>query len=147
MPNHDELIEIPGMRDARTALTCARLQLRGGKRRLQKGLTAAGITALYDSVLFGMHYYIAKHKRCATFVKNTEAWDAASLFHALAQAGVFDDPLVFNRLSLMVERALWQESISMDVNAALAEVEKMLRKLGVISFKNDALPGKSRITH
>jgi hypothetical protein len=147
MPHHDELIDITGMTNARTALTCARLQLRGGKRRLQKGLTAAGIAALYDSVLFGMHYYIARHKGCATFVKNTEVWDAASLFHALAQAGVFDDPLVFNRLSLMVERALWQESISMDVNAALAEVEEMLMKLGVISFKKHALPGKSRITH
>ena len=55
--------------DARTALICARLYLRGGKRRLQAGYFRAGIAALYDAVLFGMRYYIARHKRCESFVE------------------------------------------------------------------------------
>lgn len=133
--------------DARTALICARLHLRGGKRRLQAGFSAAGIAALYDAVLFGMRYYVASHKRCESFVENTNPWDAPGLFHALARAGVFEDPLTFNRFSLMVERALWQEAFSFDISSTLAEVEKMLMKLGVLPFHKSALPGESRLTH
>jgi hypothetical protein len=132
--------------DARTALLCARLYLRGGKRRLRAGYSKAGIAALYDAVLFGMRYYIARHENCSPLVENTDPWDAPGLFHALARAGVFEDPLTLNRFSLMVERALWQESYSIDANSMLAEVEKMLLKLGVIPFPESSLPGGSPST-
>lgn len=130
--------------DARTALICARLYLRNGKRRLLTGYSKAGIAALYDAVLFGMHYYIARHKRCELFVERTDPWDAPSMFHALVRAGVFKDPLTLNRFSLMVERALWQESYSFNIHATVAEVENILVKLGVIPFSS---PGKSSLTH
>jgi hypothetical protein len=130
------LIDTTKMTDARTALLCARLHLRAGKRRLEKGFSAKAIVTLYDAVLFGMRYYIAKHKRCASLVKNIQLWDAASLFQVLAREGVFDDIHEFNRFSLLVERALWQESALFDIKSTLAEVEEMLRKLGV-------LPGES----
>ena len=133
--------------DARTALICARLYLRGGKRRLRAGYSRAGIAALYDAVLFGMRYYIARHKRCESLAENTDPWDAPGLFHALARSGVFDDPLTLNRFSLMVERALWQESYSIDADSMLAEVETILMKLGVMPFRGSALTSESRITH
>lgn len=131
----DSLMDPTKMTDARTALLCARLNLRVGKRRLQKGLTAAGITALYDSLLFGMRYYVSKHEGCALFVENIELWDAMSLFHALVRAGVFEDPLTFNRFSLTVERALWQKSFSFDVDVFLRETEKMLTQLDIIPLR------------
>jgi hypothetical protein len=124
---------------AEDALFCARLHLRSSKRRLEKGLSVSGLTSLYDALLFGMRYYIAKHPGCGSFVKNTDLWDAASLFHALARADIFEDPLIFNRFSLMVERALWQGTFSFDADVTLAEVEEMLRILGVISFHESAL--------
>ena len=132
--------------DARTALLCARLYLRGGKRRLRAGYSRAGIAALYDAVLFGMRYYIAKHKRCESFVQSTDPWDASALFHALSRAGLFEDPLTLNRFSLMVERALWQEAYSLDVDSTLAEVETMLLKLGVMPLGESSLPGESSLT-
>jgi hypothetical protein len=55
-----KLTDSAKIKDARTALICARLYLRGGKRRLQAGYSKAGIAALYDAVLFGMRYYIAR---------------------------------------------------------------------------------------
>lgn len=122
------------MTDARSMLVCARLNLRDGKRRIQKGFATAGVTALYDAVLFGMRYYIARHEPCASFVKGVDLWDAASLFHALARAGVFEDPLTFNRFSLIIERALWQGSSAFDADSTLAEVETMLKKLGIVPF-------------
>lgn len=133
--------------DARTALICARLYLRGGKRRLQAGYSKAGIAALYNAVLFGMRYYVARHKRCESVVEGTDLWDAPDLFHALARAGVFEDPLILNRFSLIVERALWQESFSLDVDSALAEVEKILRKLGVIPLLDSTLPDETPLVH
>jgi hypothetical protein len=122
------------MTDARTALICARLRLRRGKRRLQKGLTAAGMAALYDSILFGMRYYMTRHERCASFLETIEPWDAVSMFQALTRAGVFADPLTFNRFSLIVERTLWQGSSAFDANAVVIEVEEMLATLGVMPF-------------
>lgn len=142
-----KLTDTARVTDARTALLCARLYLRGGKRRLQAGYSRAGIAALYDAVLFGMRYYIARHKRCESFVERTDPWDAPGMFYALARAGVFEDPLILNRFSLMVERALWQESYSIDADSVLAEVEKMLLKLGVIAPRESALRGESRLAH
>lgn len=146
MPHYD-LINMTQTTTAEDALICACLHLRSGKRRLQKGLTAAGMVALYHSVLFGMHYYIAKHKQCATFVENIDLWDAIGLFHALTSAGVFEDRLTFNRFSLTVERALWQGSFSSDANAILAEVEKLLTKLGVMPFNESAPLHESLAAH
>ena len=139
---HYELIDVANMNDPRAALLCARFNLRSGKRRLQKGLTMEGMIALYDSVLFGMRYYIIKHKDCESLVQNIEVWDAVRLFQALARAGVFDDPLTFNRFSLAVERALWQKSFSFDANATFAEVETLLMKLGIMSFPQSVRPGE-----
>lgn len=140
-----KLTDTTKIMDARTALLCSRLYLRGGKRRLQAGYSKAGIAALYDAVLFGMRYYIVKHKRCASFIEDTDPWDAAALYHALVRAGVFDDPLTFNRFSLMVERALWDGSSTADLT--VAEVETMLKKLGVMPFDETALPGESLFAH
>ncbi|MGZ9235242.1 MAG: hypothetical protein ACXW4E_06930 [Anaerolineales bacterium] len=131
---HYGLMDATKMTEADAALMRSQLHLRGAKCRLQKGLIAAGMVALYDSVLFGMRYYVARHERCAAFVEHIDLWDAASLFHALARAGVFDNPLTFNRFSLMVERALWQRSFSFDADATFAEVEMMLTQLGVMPF-------------
>ena len=139
----DNVMDVTKMTDARTVLMCARLQLRGGKRHLKQGFTADGITALYDSVLFGMRYYIVRHKRCGSFVENSDPWDGMSLFQALWRTGVFEDPLVFNRFSLLAERALWQGSFSSNPEPILAEVEEMLTKLGVMRAKSREVPSRS----
>ena len=120
--------------DARTELLCARLYLRAGKRRVKKGFQPHDMAAFYNSVFFGMRYYIVKHKECEVFVNDHDLWNAANLFQALTRAGVFDDPLLFNRFSLAVERALWQASSSLDPNAMLEDVEKILMKLGVLPY-------------
>jgi hypothetical protein len=119
--------------DARTALTCAHLNLRYGKRCLQKGLTTKGVAALYDSVLFGMHYYLAKQSAFSR--QNVELWDAASMFQALTRIGLFEDSLMFNHFNLIVERALWHGFFSPDTEPILVEVEGLLKALGVIPSK------------
>ena len=143
----DTLIDEVKLTEARTALICARLNLRGAKRRLQRGHTVSGIAALYDSVLFGMRYYIATHKSCAPFLENIDPWDAMSVFHALRHAGVFDDPLLFNHFSWLVERICWQESFSFDIDDTLTKVETMLMKLGVMQPDKLRLPNETSRSH
>ena len=137
------VVDTTQMTKEHIALRCARLYVRRGKRLLQAGRSSAGLAALYDSALFGMQYYIAKHKSCQGMIENLDLWDACGLFHALARAGILDDPLAFNRFSLLVERALWQESVSFDADIILAEVERMLTKLGVLSFLDSTLPSEA----
>jgi hypothetical protein len=120
--------------DARTELICARLYLRAGKRRVKKGFRPHDMAAFYNAVFFGMRYYVVKHKQCDVFMEDHDLWDAANLFQALTRAGVFDDPLLFNRFSLAVERVLWQASYSFDPNTLLEEVESILTKLGVLPY-------------
>jgi len=138
--SHYDFINAPKMSDAEAALIRARRHLRSGKRYLQEGSSAAGIAAFYDAILFGMRYYIALHKGPESLAESADHWDASALFHALARSGVFDDPLTFNRCSLMVERALWQGSFAFDANAMLVEVEKILSRLGIIPFHGSSLP-------
>lgn len=143
----DDLLDTTQMTEARTALICARLNLRGAKRRLQSGHTVSGIAALYDSVIFGMRYYIARHKRCPAFLENIDPWDAMSLSHALTRAGVFEDPLVLNHFSWLVERVCWQESFSFDTDVILVEVQEILTRLQVIPFNENIVQKKSRISN
>ena len=130
----DGFLDVNRLTDARTELLCARLYLRAGKRRMKEGFRPHDMAAFYNSVFFGMRYYILKHKGCAVFVNDHDLWDAANLFQALARAGVFNDPLLFNRFSLVVERALWGKSYSFDPNTLLEEVEGILTKLGVLPY-------------
>jgi hypothetical protein len=83
-----------------------------------------------------MHYYIAEHKDCIY----ADSGDATALFYTLVCAGVFVDQHAFNRLSLMVERVLWQKTYAFDANATLFKVEEMLTRLGV-------MPQESRESH
>ena len=128
---YNDQIDISSLSEARTALLCARLHLRNGKKRLAKGFSAKAVAALYDAVWFGMLYYVARHDGCASYLETAELWDAASVFHALSRAGVFEDRHAFNRLSLLVERALWQRPPAFDPHMVVMEVEQMLTNLGV----------------
>jgi hypothetical protein len=114
------------------ALTLARLHILGGKRHLEEGCLTAGLMALYDSILFGMRYYVGTHERCEKFLEDTDLWDTSSLLQALTRSGVFEDPLLFNRFTLTVERSLWQQSLVLDTHDIIAEAEKILIQLGVM---------------
>ena len=133
------LMNIDQLSEADAAFMRASVHWRSGLHAGQEPTLGAGITALYDAILLGMRDYIARHEDCASFVENTDPWDAPALYHALVRAGVFDDPLRFNRFSLIVERVLWQGSAAFDDARVLEEAEKMLTKLGIIPFDRATL--------
>ena len=141
------LMNIDQLSDADAAFMRASVHWRSGLHAGQEPTLGTGITALYDAILLGMRDYIARHEECTSFVENTDPWDAPALYHALVRAGVFDDPLRFNRFNLIVERALWQGSLSSDAGPDLAEVETMLAKLRSLQLGRSALPDDSTAAH
>src|SRR5215510_15454993 len=98
--HHYDSIYMDKMSEAKRALILACLNLRHGKRRLQKGRSVAGIAALYDALLFGMRYFVAKAEREDKILPtiHDELWDHANLYQELVKVGIFDDPYAFNRL-------------------------------------------------
>lgn len=138
---YSDVLDPTVLTDARTAWLCARLNLRDAKRLLKKGSVTRAISALYDAVLFGMHYYIVSQEGGT----DVDLGDATKLFHKLTCGGVFQDPQTFNRLSLMVERALWQGPASSDVHFILVIVEDILATLGVMPLQNSTSVEASKI--
>jgi len=130
MPYQNVIIPTPII-DARQALLCARLNLHSARRLLQKGSLRRGISTLYDSVLFGIMYYVTRYEGCP----GVDLGDATAIFHLLTYAGVFEDQQAFHRLSLTVERFLWQGPDAFNANAILIEVEDILRRLGVMKIQ------------
>ncbi|MEW6403654.1 MAG: hypothetical protein AB1649_17805 [Chloroflexota bacterium] len=147
MPHHG-LMDANQMDEEHAALTRSRLHLEGGRRRLQEGLYAAGVVTLYDALLFGMRYFIARPhgSQSIDLEHNEDLWDHAALYHALVKAGIFEDPHAFNHLSLIVEQALWQGTVYFDPHAILADVEEMLTRLGVAPFDETLLPHETLAT-
>lgn len=144
---HQPSIDVTKLINAEAALLCARLYVQAGKRYLQEGSFSAGIAALYNAILFAMHYYIAEPAYPGNMnLSRDDLWDHVALYHKLAKAGVFDDLNAFNLLSLIVERSLWQESFSFDAHSILTEVETMLSKLGVMPFNESILQSESMAT-
>lgn len=132
------------MINAEISLMCARLYLREGKRYLQQGAFRTGIEALFDAILFGMHYYIAEPGGRGTIhVSDADLWDPAALYHKLAKAGLFDDLNTVNHLSQIVERTLWQGSVAGDINDVITEIETILSRLGVTPFNESILKSDS----
>ena len=144
MSQQDSLTDVAKLIKAETALLCARLYLRDGKRHLQEGAFKAGIAELYEAILFGMQYYIAEPAgREKIDLSSADLWDHAVLYHKLVKTGLFDDLNALNHLSQIVERALWQGAFSLDVNYVIAEIETMLSKLGVTPFNESILQNDS----
>jgi len=138
-----DVINPTHVKDGCEALLCARLNLHRAKLFLQKGSLTRGVSTLYDSVLFGMLYYVTRHEACT----DVDLGDATGLFHLLTRVGVFEDQHAFNRLSLTIERALWQGVNSFDANAILVEVEEMLTKLGVMTLQKPTFVKKLKTSH
>ncbi len=82
-----------------------------------------------------MLYYVTRHEGCA----GVDLGDATAVFHLLTRAGVFEDGQAFHRLSLKVERFLWQGPETFEADATLIEVEDMLRKLGVMKIQKNTM--------
>jgi hypothetical protein len=126
----------------------ARLHLRGGKRRLRQGKTAAGIAMLYDALNGAMQWYVASPERRAGLAihPGDDLNSDRTLYAVLVRSGVLDGTFDFDAFDRLTERALREELPGYDHRQLLAGVEEVMTRLGVMPFDEAALPPEDPAT-
>ena len=120
----------------------ARLHIRGAKRRLRQGKTAAGIVTLYDALDGAMLWYVASPDRRAGLVigPGDDLNDDRALYRVLVRSVVLDGSFDFDAFDRLMERALEGELPWYDHRELLAGLERVMTVLGVMPFDEAALP-------
>ena len=120
----------------------ARLHIRGGRRRLRQGKTAAAIATLYDALDAAMLWYFASPQRAAKLriERGEDLNDDRTMFRILVRSGVLDGSFDFDDFDRLMERALEEELPGYDARAVLAGLEDVMTRLGVMPFDETALP-------
>jgi hypothetical protein len=133
------------MTEADATLLRARLHLRGGRQRFERGLPAAGIAALYDALHYAMRWYVADPgHRIENGISQTEGYlDAERLYLTLARRGVLDPSFGFADFESTVERSIDDPTFEFDTSRVLAQVEKLMTQLGVLPFDELILPAEN----
>ena len=139
---HFGLMEEATMSKEAAALLRARLHLRGGRRRLRQGKTAAGLAALYDALGSGMQWYIlrARDASLMSLKLMVDRYADHELFSALALAGILDDTPAFRQLESLLDQLLKGQTPGFDQPRVVTVIEHWLTLLGVMPFDEETLP-------
>jgi hypothetical protein len=120
----------------------AKLHIRGGKRRLRQGKTAAGIAALYDALDGAMQWYVAapERRKDLAIEPGTDLNDDRTLYGILIRSGVLDGRFDFDAFDRLTERALHDDLTGFDHRELLQGLEAVMTQLGVMPFDEASLP-------
>jgi len=127
----------------------ARLHIRGAKRRLRQGKTAAGIVTLYDALDGALLWYVASPQRRAGLAigPGDDLNDDRALYRVLVRSGVLDGSFDFDAFDRLMERALGGELTGYDHRELLAGFEEVMLRLGVMPFDEASLPPEDPSTY
>lgn len=123
------------------ALQRARLHIRGGKRRLRQGKTAAGIVTLYDALDHAMEWYLLAGERrhdLAGFTR--EQYSSRDLFGALRETAILDGSFDYDTFDRLTEKALHEELPGYPCEKLVADLDGIMTSLGVMPFREEDLP-------
>jgi hypothetical protein len=120
----------------------AKLHIRGGKRRLRQGKTAAGIAALYDALDGAMQWYVAvpEHRAALAIAPGADLNDGRSLYGILVRSGVLDGTFDFDAFDRLTEQALHHDMTGFDHRVLLQGLESVMTQLAVMPFDEADLP-------
>jgi hypothetical protein len=127
----------------------ARLHIRGGKRRLRQGKTAAGIAALADALSGALQWYFASPERSGelTIDAGADLNDDRTLYGILLRSGVLDGRFDFDAFDRLTEEALRRELTGFDYRGVLEGLEAVMTQLGVMPFDEASLPPEDPATY
>jgi hypothetical protein len=139
---HFRLIDEKKLGPSLFLLMRARLHIRGGKRRLQKGHVSLGLITLYDALISAMEWYIMlpEHKEKLRVSENDNLKDDNCIFDVLVRSGVIDGRFSYDDFNRLVDRALKDELSSFDYSDVVRNVESVMHQLGVMPFDEHQLP-------
>ncbi|MBF0558719.1 MAG: hypothetical protein HQL08_08065 [Nitrospirae bacterium] len=131
------------------ALQQAKLHIRGGKRRLKQGKTAAGIVTLYDALSSAFEWYILSPGRRASLRFNAEddLNSDKTVYNVLVRSGVLDRAFDYDDFDRLVERSLHQDLSDYDYSGMLEQIESVMTQLGVMPFDERDLPREDPSTY
>lgn len=126
----------------------ARLHMRGGKRRLRQGKTAAGIVTLYDALDGALLWYFASpgRRKALAIGPADDLNDDRTMCRILTQSGVLDGSFDFDAFDRLTEQALRQELSGYDASGLLSLIEAVMTQLGVMPFDEASLPPEDPAT-
>lgn len=126
----------------------ARLHIRGGKRRLRQGKTAAGIVTLYDALSSAMQWYLAAPERRSKLVVSgdEDLLHDRTAYAVLVRSGVLDGRFDFDGFDRLTEQALVREMPGYDHREMLKGIEAVMEQLGVMPFNEADLPPEDPTT-
>jgi hypothetical protein len=127
----------------------ARLHIRGGKRRIRQGKTAAGIVTLYDALDAALLWYFASPSRRSRLVigPGDDLNNDRVMYRILLRAGVINGSFDFDEFDRLTERALNEELPGYDAAGVLVGIESVMTQLGVMPFDEAALPPEDPRTY
>ena len=131
---HAGLLDEQALGPVEGPLQRSRLHLRGGRRRLRQGKTAAAIVTLYDALEAALEWRTADRAVSAPFA------GSRSLYRDLVASGALDGSFDFDAFDRLAERALDDDTAGVDAAPVLAGVEAVLTALGVLPFDEASLP-------
>jgi hypothetical protein len=145
---HAGLMDEKALGPEQGPLQRARLHIRGGRRRLRQGKTAAGIVTLYDALDAAMLWFFAspERRRKLAIAPGDDLIDDRTMFKLLVQAGVLDRSFDFDAFDRLTEKALQEELPGYDHRDVLAGIERVMTQLGVMPFDEAALPAEDPST-
>jgi hypothetical protein len=131
---------------ATAALQRARLHIRGGRRRMRQGKTAAGIATLYDALSHSMQWFWLTRQNSVQDHVPVMPGDR-ELFSLLVAEGALDLSMDFEKIFNLMKKSLDNSLPMHDYDDIVRNMETIMTRLGVLPFDENALPPEDPRTY
>ncbi|MDA8388438.1 MAG: hypothetical protein M0Z58_07260 [Nitrospiraceae bacterium] len=139
---HFGLIDEDALGPVEGPLMRAKLHIRSGRRRFERGMLKDGIIIFFDALSQAMQWYIAEpdRRRRLKLAAGDNLLDDRNLYAVLVRSGVLDGALDFERIDALVMMALGETALDFDWRNFMAGLEHVFTQLGVMPFDEKTLP-------
>ncbi|MDA8085518.1 MAG: hypothetical protein M0Z75_02360 [Nitrospiraceae bacterium] len=139
---HFGLIDEDALGPVEGPLMRAKLHIRGGRRRFERGKFTDGILAVYDALCSAMQWYIAAPERMRKLrvKKSDDLLNDRNLYAVLVRSRVLDGSFDFEEMNALVARALSEEIRDFDWRGFMGRLVPVFTQLGVMPFDEKILP-------
>lgn len=149
MSPHFGLLDEAGMSREEALQMRAKLHWRGGKRRMTENKIPEAVATLYDALLSAMRWYVlTRHAQRLGTADEARLEDDQEVIALLRRAGVIDASFDLDFLEKTVNKSLLGEDLAdLDPGLFMAQTEKLLTRLELLPFAEDALPPEDPNTY
>lgn len=126
----------------------ARLHLRGGKIRLNRGKISAGIAALYDAFIHALYWYFLSKDHLKSYLYDINGFirEEGELYDFLVRYGEIDGKFPIQKFMRISEDALNLDLINFEEFELLEEFEDLMNQLAVLPYDEDLFPLVDSVT-